>query len=171
MELPEQRRVLSLDITNKGVAFAVFTGTDALFEWGTRSVKDKAKNSYLARVEELYERYLPHLLVLEDPDGAKSKRGDRAKAIINRLELFALGKYLPVAKFSRGDVQVTFRGEAKTKQEIAEAIVTRFPELIDDLPDLRRAWEAETDRMNIFDAVSFALTAFRNPERLEEIEG
>lgn len=167
----ERMRVLSLDITNKGITYVLLEGPDALFDWGTLQVKDKSKNSYLERAEELSLRYLPHLLVLEDPLGKKSKREGRAKAIIARLELFALEKHLPVFKVSRGDVQTAFRGVAKTKQEIAEVIVKSFPELIDDLPDPRRAWEGEKDRMSYFDALSFALTALRNRGKLREIEG
>lgn len=172
MEIDKCRRVLALalDITSKGISYVVLEGPESLLDWGSVRVKDQSKNAYLDRAEELYSRYLPHLLVLEDSQGKSARRGPRTKAIIARLELFAFGKCLPVFKASRGDVRVAFRGAAKTKQEIAEAIVKVFPELGDLLPKPRRAWESEADRMNVFDAVSFALAAFRNPEKLGEIE-
>ena len=161
-------RVLSLDITSKGIAYACLEGPKSLNFWGTLSVRDKSKNSYLDRAEELYERHLPHLLILEDLKGNGAKKRARAKAVIHRLELFALGKSLPIFKVSRADVSLAFR--AKNKHEVAQTIAELFPVLKDALPGPRRPWENEVERMNVFDAISFALTAYHYPEKLEEIE-
>jgi hypothetical protein len=168
MKMTEPMRVLALDITGKGLAYACLEGSENLYLWGTLSVKDKSKNSYLERAEELYEWHLPHLLILEDIKGPKAKKRLRAKTVIHRLELFALGKSLPVFKVSRADVSRAFR--AKNKHEVAQAIAALFPVLKDALPSPRRPWENEAERMNVFDAISFALTAYDYPEKLEEIE-
>lgn len=170
MKMNTHTCVLTLDVTAKGITYVVLEGPERLFDWGAVKAKDKSKNAYLDRAERLHFRYLPHVLVLEDPKGKGSRRGPRTKAIIARLELSALSNHLPVFKVSRGDVQAAFRGVAKTKQEIAEVISNRFPELIDLLPPPRRAWDSEADNMALFDAISFALAAFRNPEKRGEIE-
>jgi hypothetical protein len=162
--------VLSLDITAHGnVAFAVLEGPERLVEWGTVYVKDKKKHNLVERVESLFWRYLPDLLVLEAPAGKGSRRGPRAKTFIHRIEVLARAKSLPLRGVSRGDVNFAFRGTATNKQEIAEAIARLFPELEDELPKAREIWESEKGSMNVFDAISFALAVFRSPEALEEI--
>ena len=162
--------ILSLDITPHGdVAFAVFEGPERLVDWGVAYIGEKSKHMLAERVESLFWRYIPDLIVLEAPQGNGSRRGLRAKNFLHRIEVFARSKALPLRKVSRGDVNLAFRGTAKNKQQIAEAIARLFPELEEGLPDARKPWESETERMNIFDAISFALAVYRNPEDLEEI--
>jgi len=162
--------VLSLDITAHGhIAFAVLEGPERLVDWGVAYIRDKSKHTLAERVESLFWRYIPDLLVLEAPEGEGSRKGPRAKTYIHRIEVFARAKTLPLRKVSRRDVSVAFGESRKNKQEIAEAIARHFPELEEGLPDVREPWESEAERMNIFDAVSFALAVYRNPEDLEEI--
>lgn len=166
----EMPRVLSLDITPRGIAYACLEGPQRLVNSGTVQVKGLSKHEYVRRTESLFWRFMPDLLVLEKAPGEGSRRGKRAEALIHRIELLALGKSLPVRKVSRGDVRSVFKGTAETKEEIAQAIAAAFPEqLAERLPKPRRAWDSEAERMNIFDAVSFALAAYYNPEPLEEI--
>jgi hypothetical protein len=159
-----QAMVLSLDVIPSGMAFAVLDGPERLVDWGVVRIKDKSKHAYAEQAEALFWRYIPDLLVVEAPRGPGSRRAMRARTLIHRIEAFALSKTLPVRKVSRGEVRVAFGGREKTKYEIAETIVRFFPELEDRLPRFRKPWMSEDERMNIFDAVSFALAAFRSPE-------
>lgn len=162
-------RILSLDMTAKGFAYAVLEGPERLIDWGTTEIKDRSKNGYVERAESFLWRYFPDLVVLEAGKGAGSRRGERARNLIQRIELLAVTRGLPVRKVSRGDVRFAFRGSAETKHEIAHAIASLFPELESRLPRFRKPWMSEDERMSIFDAVSFALTVYRSPEQLEEI--
>ena len=162
-------RVLSIDITPKGFAFAVLEGPERLIESGSAYFKDRSKKGYTKRIESLVWRFFPDLLVLESAKGPGSRRRERAQKLIPQIERFALSRGLAVRKASRGDVQYAFKGSGKTKEKIAEAIANLFPELEERLPSHRLAWEPEKERMAIFDAVSFALTVYRSPEQLDEI--
>jgi hypothetical protein len=51
-------------------------------------------------------------------------------------------------------------GPAWRKHEIAKAISRWFPVLEASVPPARKPWQAEEKCMNVFDAISFALTAF-----------
>lgn len=159
-----QACVLSLDIIPNGIAFAVLDGPERLVDWGVVHIKDKSKHAFAERTESLFWRYIPDVLVVEAPRGPGSRRALRARTLIHRVEAVALSKSLPVRKVSRGDVRSAFGGAHKTKYEIAETIARFFPELEDRLPRFRQPWMSEDERMNIFDAVSFALTVFRSPE-------
>lgn len=68
---------------------------------------------------------------------------------------------------SREDVREEFKASGATKHEIAAAISRQFPELAQKLPPKTKLWASEPQRMNIFDAMSFALTALSHLERLE----
>jgi hypothetical protein len=162
-------RVLALDITGRGIAFAVLDGPERLLDWGVAHMRDRSKHAYVERAESLFWRYIPDLLVVEAPRGPGSYRALRARSLIQRIEILAGSKTLPIRRVSRGDVRFAFSGTAKSKYEIAQAVARLFPELEDRLPRYRKPWMSEDERMNIFDAVSFALTVYRSPESLEEI--
>ena len=158
---------LALDITPKGIAFAVLEGTERLYDAGVTYVAEQSKHAYVEKVETLLLRYLPRVLVLEDTHGAGFKKGPRSEHVIKRIELLALSKTLPVVKVSHKEVLSVFG--AKNKYQTAAAVARFFPELESRLPDNRKPWESELDRTNIFDAVSFALTAYMKPLDLEDI--
>jgi hypothetical protein len=162
-------RLLSLDITSRGIAFAYFDGPERLLDFGVTKTRDGSKHAYVECAESLFWRFLPDLLVLEKTGGKGSRRGVRARTVIQRIELLALTKTLPVRKVSRAEVTAAFSGIGKNKHEIAVAIARFFPELEDRLPRERKPWMSEDLRANVFDAVSFAFTVYRTPEDLEEI--
>jgi len=159
---------LALDIIPRGVAFAVLEGMERLYDAGVTYIALPSKHAYVEKVEALLLRYLPEVLVLEDTKGAGFKKGPRTEHVITRLELLALSKTLPVVKVSRKDVLSVFG--TKNKYETADAVARFFPELEGRLPGHRRSWENETDRINIYEAVSFALTAYQKPLNLEDID-
>jgi hypothetical protein len=163
-------RVLSLDITGRGIAFAYFDGPERLLDFGVTKTRDGSKHAYVECAESLFWRFLPDVLVLEKARrGLGSRRGLRARTVIERIELLALTKTLPVRKVSRAEVNAAFAGIGKNKHEIALAIARFFPELEDRLPRERKPWMSEDLRANVFDAVSFAFTVYRTPEDFEEI--
>lgn len=149
-------RVLAIAPTTQGFAFAVFEGEDFLVDWGLlHTSRDLAGAK--ERFDTLALRFLPDMLALEDH--ANTRRGRRARKIIRALERRASRKNIRVTLVSRDEVKADFAKTGFSKHSIAEEIVRRFPELRGRLPKKRRAWESEKERLSIFDAASFALTA------------
>ena len=72
----ELTRILAIELTSKGFAFAVLEGPDRLSDWGGRQV-DGDVSIFLVRLGHLFDRYQPNLLVLEEPAG--SRRGHRGR--------------------------------------------------------------------------------------------
>jgi hypothetical protein len=167
MTLISDCTALALDIAPKGIAFAVLEGTERLYDAGMTYISEPSKRAYVEKVEDLLLQYPPQVLVLEDTEASGFKKGLRSEYVIKRLELLALSKTLPVVKVSRKEILSVFR--TKNKYQTADAVARFFPELEGRLPHHRRSWENEKDRINIYEAVSFALTAYGKPLQLEDI--
>jgi hypothetical protein len=166
--IKDTSRVLAIDPTSKGYAFAVLEGPERLLDFGTAELSAKDESAYLERIDSLFDRYLPHGLIVENPHGPGSRRVPRIANLIREIELIAWRREVDCRRVSRGEVKVVFGESGTTKQEIAVAISRWFPELEGRLPDPRKPWKPEAERMSVFDAVSFALTAFRTLPSEEE---
>jgi hypothetical protein len=150
-------RVAAIDPTTRGFAYAVLEGEEHLIDWGLSHVLLRTDRNIISRVEQILDRSFPDLLVIED--GRGTKRRQRARHLITQIEEMAKRRNLLVVRVSRSRVREAL-APAFTKQEIAEAVARIFPELAPRLPRFRKPWMSEDERMNIFDAVSLALSAF-----------
>ena len=148
-------RTLAIDPTRQGFAY-VLLETSVLVDWGQGNIYPKGDEDFVGRVFLLVDRCKPDLLVLEGPEG--SRRGDRAKRLVHKTERHATLRELPVAVVTRPEIQERFSHTGKTKWEIACALTKRYPELEWKLPPKRKPWQSEDERMNIFDALSMAVT-------------
>jgi hypothetical protein len=148
-------RILAIDPSPRGFGFAVLEGPRRLLDWGVAELYSKADEELLARVEALVDRYRVTALVLENiPD---DPRRHRSIARVAALVSYCRSRHLPATLVSREDVRTAFSATGSRKHEIAVVIATMFPELAPRLPPKRTLWASEDERMNIFDAVSFAL--------------
>jgi hypothetical protein len=160
-------RTLAIDPTYRGFAFAVLEGSERLVDWALPQVRARGEGratvrSFAAKVESLLDLYQPHLVVLESPKATRrqKKARQRIELVAERVE----ARSVPVMFVTRDDVRATFHASGSTKYEIAVALARLFPELESRLPRKRKLWTAEDERMSIFDAVSFAVTALRQIE-------
>ena len=151
------KRILSLDPTTEGLAFAVLEdGPLQLIDWGIKNCGRK-KASALDVTEKLLERFRPDVLVMEDYEAGSSRRQRRTQRLIQHLIALAGRKNLRVRSISRQEVRGTLR--VKTKNEVAATVARFFPELLPQLPRQREIYIGEDYRMAIFDAVALALTS------------
>ena len=161
MEQSRRRsRTLAIDPTARGFGFAVLEGTDLLVDWGVVQLWSQNKKELVARVDAYIDRYRPSIFVTEQVGPGRSRR--RAREITTLLAGHAVLRHMPVFTISRDAVRKLFVPTGTTKFEIALAITKTFPELASRLPRKRKPWMSEDERMNLFDAVSFALTALWN---------
>lgn len=156
-------RVFAIDPTVKGYAFAVFEGPDTLLDWGIVQVSPKEKNRRVLRsIEEKLARYEPSVIVLEDYQTGPSKRWSRVKALLEKIAALGAARHVPCRSISRAQVRALFPHLSKpTRTAIAAAIAERFPEIRPTLPPVHKFWyEAEEERLNIFDAAALAIAYF-----------
>lgn len=158
-------RILALDPTTKGLAYAILEKVPPvrLVDWGVKNFHGIKSMRYegLGLVEDLLDRYGPDVLALEDY-GDDWRRTRKTRNLVEAIALAAKKRRIKVCRFSREEVQATFAEvDAVTKEEIANAITTIFPELIPRLPRPRETWRTEDYGMNIFDAVALGATGIR----------
>lgn len=144
-------RVISIDPTGNGLAYAVIEGGDYLVDCGL--AVGRSARVFKERVDALCDRFRPNILVCERELG--SKRGPKARRRIVMAVAVAAERQIPTCKVSRLEVQTLFDGAPK--HEIATAITQYFPGLLHRLPHKRSLGMPEDERMNVFDAISFAL--------------
>jgi hypothetical protein len=156
-----EKRVLAVDPTHRGFGYVLLEGPDFLVDWGVYSVSG-TKNLACARaLAQLIDLYRPDVLVLEDSSVKDCRRRARVRRLLDELGALARQRGLQVRNVSRKKVTQTFaRQTSLNKNELAQVIVTRFPELTPHLPPQRKPWMSEDARMAIFDAAAFALTLF-----------
>lgn len=150
-------RTLGLDPAPRGIAFVALDGRDDLIDWGIPVLTTRSTRDAIRKVRFLIERFQPTLLVVEHR--RHTRRGKRARRIIEGVGVIGESLGLPVIEVARSQVRGHFAHTDGTKYEIARALVDCFPELCHRLPRKRKPWMSEDDRMNIFDALSFAVTA------------
>ena len=157
----EQRRVLAIDPTTKGFGFVILEGPESLIDWGVKEVRDNKDVRCLQQVADLIRRYEPDVIVAEDYAAKGCRRCPRVRALIRGILKRAAEKKVKTRCFSRRAVRAIFSWSgARTKHEIADAIVKRLPELAPRRPPYRKPWMSEDERMSIFDAVALAFTFF-----------
>ena len=155
-------RVLAIDPSTPGFGFAVPERGNRLVDWGVKRVIGRNKNAAsLAKVLALLRWYEPDVLVVEDCRAAGARRCARVRTLITDLQGLAANRQVPTVRVSPVRAREVCAGSrAATKEQIATALVTRFPELSPRLPPHRKPWMSEDARMSIFDAVALGVTFF-----------
>jgi hypothetical protein len=151
-------RVMGIDVSSVGFGYAFLEGEDRLLEWGVSRSRGNKNREALRKIDELVTWYQPSVLVVEDIPAGHSQR-DRAIALVAELERWSRAHKLEFARVRWSKVQKACGGSLDaTKDVIARAVASRFPELADRLPPPRQLWMPEDCRMGIFDAVALAVT-------------
>lgn len=168
MNLTQQnnKRILAVDPANKSFGFVVLEGPKSLIDWGVKTVKENSNTKILWVLENLIDRYQPDALVVEDYKSDGSQRCLRVKNLIRDIQTLGSRKNIPVKRISHAKVKKAFEQySASTKQQIATAIVSQFPELTPRLPSVRKLWQRECRMMGVFDALAFAISFFHNKKK------
>ncbi len=151
--LPKNAILLAIDPTSRGLSFAVLEAPAYLVSWGSREATTK---TVLKKLDELLTQFNPDVLVLEDLAAEGARRRARAKREIQAMELLAFTRGLQVEWVSRLAVRDTF-APGMNKYAVAVRLAAIFPDLAEQVPRKRKAWMPEDLRMNVFDALGFAV--------------
>jgi len=152
------RRLIAVDPVSRGFGFVVLEGPSRLIDWGVAHVKTEKHKRCLQRIVELTDHYQPDVLVTENPAATGSRRCARVEELIGEVRHLARQKRIASRQISRTQIRRAFPDvDRVTKREIAVAVTQRFPQLLPHLPQPRKPWMSEDQRMAIFDAASFGL--------------
>ena len=156
----QSERILALDPVPRGFGFVVVERDPLrLVEWSVVSCRKRDNPHCLFVLGRLIERYDPSVLVVEDPRGVPSLRREVLGAFLDDVTDFVRATPVSMRAYSRREIREAFAPTgAVTKQEIAELLARRFPELASRVPPPRQIWQTEDTRMSIFDALSLGAT-------------
>jgi len=154
--------VAAIHLNSRGFGFVLFEGPLAPLDWGAAEARGKEKReTLLARVDALFARYQPNVIVLQDMSESGTHRPHRIRHLNEAIVEIAERYGFPVLFFSRAEVRQCFAYMgAVTKDTIAAAIAKHIPAFERFLPPPRKLWNSEDARMGIFDAAALALTFF-----------
>ncbi|MGH9459931.1 MAG: hypothetical protein ACRD1X_01845 [Vicinamibacteria bacterium] len=152
-------RILAIDPTPKGLGFVVFEERRGLIYWGVRNAREHSESLRLFR--RLVDRYEPEIVVLGDYRAWDARRPARVRELMKRIARVAATRDIETRMISPAAQEAAFAEVgASTKQQVAMALVRRFPELADALPPVRRLWMSEDYKMAIFDAAALGVAFF-----------
>ncbi len=148
--------VLALYPSARGMAHIFFVAPGTPTNWSLRKIRGDDKNiQALATASELFERYAPQVLVLEETKEKKCKRSPRICALHNAIAKAAKAQGITVVRYTKGAVR-EYLG-VHTKYGTAHAVAERIPALAPRIPPPRKIWMCEDHRQHLFDAAALAL--------------
>ena len=153
-------RIFALDPTTKGFGYAVLELPFRLVEWGLAHIAGDKHVGALLRFEQLLSRFRPDAVVFEDTTAPGSRRRPRVRELIEALVRIARERGVAVYTVARTAVLKCFSSEDEpaTKYSIATRLAAHFPEIRAKLPQRRKSWQSEDERMSAFDALALAVT-------------
>jgi hypothetical protein len=155
-QIVDQRSIVGVDPGSRGLAF-VFFERGELLDWGTR----RRDGDELFLLDQLLDRCNAEVLVLEDPDAPRSERRPRVRRLLRLMARHAAERGVTVLTVSRFAVRYAWACRGATrKHAVAAEIGAMFPEIEPLVPRMRKVYNAEQARADIFDAVSLVLHAF-----------
>ncbi|HTV30639.1 MAG TPA: hypothetical protein VMF32_23040 [Xanthobacteraceae bacterium] len=151
--------MLGLHPVSQGFGWALFDGPDSLFDWGTADIRKGDNVRALLRAAQLFDKYRPPLLILEEFDGTQSRRQPRlrllCRAVVARAEL----RNMRVHRYAREEIAAALF-PARTRYEIALAVAARLEHLQLHVPKKRKVWERERLAMSVFCAAACVLSYY-----------
>lgn len=153
----EFTRALAIDPASRGLGFALLEGPLALIDWGFYNAREDRDARCLAQLIWMLAKFEPDVLVIEDFGTGKGRRPARVRALADAFAATAKENGIACHRISRKTVRSRFPS-CQTKYDIASALAARFPEIKPWCPPRRKIWLTEDPRINIFDALSLAVT-------------
>lgn len=155
---------MAIHLNSRGLAFVVFEGELAPLDWSVIEVRGSDKREkLLGRVETLFAKLQPNILVLENMSAFES-RPQRIRSLNDAIVQLAHRYALPTVYFTRTEARQRFAYLGTvTKGALAMAIAKHIPAFERFLPRARKPWQSEDARMGIFDAAALALTFYHTP--------
>lgn len=153
--------LLAIDLMPRGFAFALFEKPDSLIDWGLTDIRVNVPRRSIKRIRQLVEFYQPSRIVLEDIKKGSPNRTTKIKQLAEDIHFLAKENGLKVSSYTPKTIQDIFsQFKCHNKHERANAICEWLPQLSSRIPPKRAVWMSEDPRINLFDAVSLALTHY-----------
>ena len=160
--MQDRSLVLGLHPSAGGLGWAIFADPFTVHDHGVYRASKRNKNaSCLKKAAWLLARHKPEVLVLEAFDAESTGRSKRISQLYLAIANLAAEQGVEFFVYRRDEVQEAFRiVEARTRDEIAEAVTRHVPALNPYLSDKRKAWKGEDRRLSRLCAAALVLTHY-----------
>jgi len=153
---------MAVYLNSRGLAYVIFESERAPVDWRVVETRGSKKSEkLLARVETLFNRLRPNILILEKMSDTRGGRSPRIRRLNEAIVQLASRHRVPSVCFTRMEVRKQFEHLGiVTKDAIALAIARQITAFELFLPRTRKPWQSEDARMGIFDAAALVLTFY-----------
>jgi hypothetical protein len=154
----QHQRILSLEVRQQRLGYAVFAGPNTLLDWGVKNFRGGKNAVHVPlreKIAQLISEWQPDVAIASEP------RSERAARKLKTVQAQARTLGVPVTLMTHASVKECFRDQ-RNKDDRARILVGRFSELSSRLPPRRKPWKSEDYRLSIFDAVALGAAAFQS---------
>ena len=154
--------ILGLYPSAAGMGWAAFADPFTVHHHGVYRGSRKNKSaSCLRKAAWLLDRLQPEVLVLEAFDPESSDRSKRIARLLRDIAALAADREIEFHVYRKDEIHDAFRVvEARTRDEIAEAVTRHVTALAPYLPSKRKAWQGEDRALSRFCAAALVLTHY-----------
>ena len=158
---PTRTVVLGLHPSSRGFGWVVFEEALSLLDWGTVDIRRDKNAIALGRIQSLLEKHQPGVLAMERHEAAGARRSERIGRLYLAIVQCAETRDVRVQRYSRAQISSSrYLKGARTREEVAVAVVDCLNVLRPRLPKPRQIWVGERSGMSLFCAAACALTYF-----------
>jgi hypothetical protein len=161
--IPERRYTIGFHPSARGFGWIAFEGPFSPKDWGLFVATGDKNLSCVRKLEALFDLLPPETFVIEAFDKESSLRSERIRVLCECAVELASSRGAVVHVFSRGQIRACFATVgARTRDEIAAAVVRQVPALAPRLPKPRAVGDSEDRRLSLFGAASLVVTYYHD---------
>lgn len=159
--------ILAIDLRHRRFGYAVFEGHRLLLDWGERAyraVGDEEAAIASKRLDVLLKLFSPSAIVLKKERWNRVHGNPHLQPLAQAILQIACNHSVPIHLVGQDGLRETYmKLGCETRENIAITLARIFPELLWSLPPKRKAWEAEHNRMCVFDAIALGFSYWQHP--------
>ena len=147
--------------SSHGFGWIAFESPFSVYDWGISNARGDKNAACMKKLDRLIRRLEPHTLVIEAFERRVHQRACRIVKLCRAVVACAAEQGIEVVIYTKGEIQSCFASvDARSRQEIAEAVARHLEVIGHRLPARRNAWDTEDFRMALFNATASVVTHF-----------
>jgi len=160
LKIKEPVKILSIVPGTKYLGTALFYGSE-LRDWGIKVLNEKGIDGKVKKakgiISDFIEKYEPQVLALKKLDLKKSSKN--LNSLVRKIKEFARRKSLFICQMKLSEIKESILPQRRiNKKELAQIMVSRFPELLFDFKKEEKNRNGYYERM--FEAVALGISCF-----------
>ena len=161
MSVRGKKTIYSIAPNANGFGFVVMEGPRDLLDFGTIRIRPVRNSKIIIRIRKDIEFYCPDVIVVLFLSKKGNCANNRNGMLVELIRDFSSTKDIMYYQYTRDDIACVFdEFKKRTKNEIADFLLTEFSILRTYKPRKRKLWTSEDRNMAIFDALALAIVYF-----------